>query len=158
MRRLLVLLILLAAVGAARAQLVFTLQPAQVHEGQSVSLRIDSPTGCYPVPQIDVVPAASVVTVNLQVTDAGPCLTEWATPRFVALGTFVPGNYQVKPFLCGNAPPPAPECLLQTTLPLVVVDATGIRHVVPTLTHGAAGILLLLVLIIGLLDQRRTSS
>lgn len=158
MRSLVAMLILLSATGSAHAQLAFSLEPAQAHAGQGVRLRIDSPTGCYPVPQIDVLRAANVVTVNLHVTDAGPCLPEWATPRFVTLGSFGAGNYEIQPFLCGNAPPPAPACLLQTTLPLVVVDSTGIRHVVPTLTDAAAGVLLLLLLIFGLSGQRRMGS
>lgn len=155
--RYLLMLILLATTGAAHAQLAFTLQPAQAYKGQGVSLRIDSPTGCYPVLKIDVVRAASVVTVNLHVTDAGPCLPEWATPRFVTLGAFTAGSYQVQPYLCGNAPPPAPACLLQTTLPLAVLGSASTRHTVPALSDTVTAVLALSVMLLGAFSPRRTS-
>lgn len=110
------LLVMVFGVETATAQATFSLQPSQVRAGQNVNLRIDNPSGCYPVPQIDVLRSGDVVTVNLLTTDAGPCVPEWATPRLVPLGTFAPGHYQVQPFVCSNAPPPLPACQLREPL------------------------------------------
>lgn len=132
---------------AATAQTTFSLEPAQVYAGHNVNLRIDNPSGCYPVPQIDVLRAGDVVTVNLLTTDAGPCLPEWATPRFVPLGTFNAGNYQVRPFVCSNAPPPLPACQLRAELPLTVLGSNGTTFTVPALSGAVTLGLGLLMLI-----------
>lgn len=132
-----ILLLLIAALSPiANAQTTFTLQPAQTMEGEAVDLRTDDPSGCVFAPQIDMERAGDLVTVEIHETDAGPCLPEWATPRFVPLGTFTLGTYQVKAFLCGNAPPPEPECQLRATLALTVFGSIGTRFIVPVLSSA----------------------
>ena len=156
MRKILPVLLLITFGGeTATAQTTFSLQPSQVRAGQNVNLRIDNPSGCYPVPQIDVLRSGDVVTVNLLTTDAGQCVPEWATPRLVSLGTFAPGQYQVQPFVCSNAPPPLPACQLRATLPLTVLGAAGARFTVPAMSGMTATALFLLMLLVGVLGPRR---
>lgn len=132
------LLLFLAFAGAAHGQTTFTLQPARAQGGQAVALRMDDPSGCVPAPQIDVERQGNIVNVEVQLTDAGPCLPQWATPRLIPLGTFTPGIYEVRAILCANAPPPEPECALDSTHPLRVFGTTGTRFTVPTLSTWAA--------------------
>lgn len=134
------LLMLLVMAGDAFAQTRYTLAPNPASEGQSISLRVDDASGCFPAIGFDVLSQQDSLDVLARMTDAGPCLPQFATPRFVALAGLDAGMYQVRIFRCGNAPPPAPECALDATLSLTVVGASAAR-VVPTLSALGAAVL-----------------
>ena len=129
------------------AQSTYTLEPAQARAGDAVTLRIDNPAGCILVSPfgINVSRTGDVIAVEMQQTDTVPCPPEWATPRFVALGTFESGNYQVEVTTCTNSPPPDPPCRLRATLPLTVFGVSSTTFTVPAVSWGALATLLVAI-------------
>jgi hypothetical protein len=148
------LLLMLSALGPCLAQPTFTLQPSPALSLEPVSLRIDNSSGCYPATSIGVERTGDVVGVTAQLTDAGNCQAEFPTPRFVDLGTFPPGTYQVQVTQCTNAPPPLPECALQAMLPLTVFGSSGAVFTVPALSGAVALSLVLLMMGMGAFGGR----
>ena len=142
------LICLMAIAPCVVAQASFSLQPASARAGEEVQFRLDSQSGCYPVPLIEVDRVANL-RVNVHVTDTAPCLPEWNTPRFASLGTFAPGIHSIDVFLCGNSPPPEPECEYQRTLELLVAGADGVHRPIPALgwVGGAIAAVMMLLAI-----------
>jgi hypothetical protein len=155
--RMLVLLLLSMIVLPARAQSSYSLPSPTALAGEPVWLRIDDPSGCHRAPEIDVARLPGKVEVKAHFTDAGTCLPEWATPRFVALGAFDPGAYIVEVQHCANVPPPFPECEFNTVLTLTVFGVSGARYTVPSQTSATAILLALLVAVGGVVLLRRSA-
>lgn len=158
MRRVLSMLMLAATAETATAQLTFSFDPAQPRAGQDIGLRFDDPSGCYPLPQLDVQRAGEMVTVKLHATDIAPCLPEWTTPQLVSLGAFPPGQYHVQAFVCSNPPPPLPACQLRATLPLTVLGHSATRQTVPMLSGAMAIGLAFLMAMVGVLSRGGASA
>lgn len=141
-RTCLILLASLVVAGDALAQTQYRLEPNPARRGQAISLRIDDAQGCYPATGFDLRQEQGRLTVEARITDAGPCLPQYATPRLVAIGGLAAGTYRVEVFRCGNVPPPAPQCSLDALLTLVVQQA-AIPRAVPALSASGVAILLL---------------
>ena len=143
--RILILLFLLGVASGASGQATFTLVPPVAGDDQVVRLRWDSPLGCYSIDPAEVARTDDVVVVTFLWSDEAPCLPEWQTPRFVSLGVFAVGTYEVRVIECGLAPPPLPSCQPQAALPLTVVPANPIT--IPALSAvGVAAVALLMLL------------
>ena len=152
------LLLALAAIYDARAQITYSLVSDKLRVGDAAVLRIDSVQGCISVPTIETARSSSAVTAMLRGTDGGPCLPAWATPRFVDLGVFEAGTFETRVLLCGNPPPPEPACQLQATLPLTVFGVAGRRHTVPAISGPCAALLVTCVIAMGLAAIRTRGS
>ena len=152
-------LFLIVGIGQAQAQWSFTLDPASpAIAGQEIAVRIDEPFGCFPANIINVTRDGASVGGVAHIEDAsppGPCPVTWVTPRFVSLGTFAPGHYEVRVTACTNAPPPLPECELRTTLALAVFGVSGTAFMVPTLSEAMMTGLAFAVIVIGAFMARR---
>lgn len=151
--RVLAFFLLLAAstISAQPADFQFSLSTASAVAGAEVNLRIDSDTNCYPANTFEVVRNGSTVTVSNTLSDTSPCAPDWQTPRFVNLGAFDAGQYEVVVVTCVNAP--VNPCSTWATLPLTIYG--GSRHVVvPALSTLTMIGLLVIVAGVGLLARR----
>jgi hypothetical protein len=152
--------LLLLGVSEAQAQWSFSLDPAStvIAGGQEVALRIDEAGGCFLSNIINVTRDGSTIAVVANIEDTIPvtgCPPAWLTPRFVSLGTFTPGLYEVQVTVCTNPPPPLPECQLQATLPLTVLGVSGTKFTVPTMSGTVAVGLAFALMAIAALVARR---
>ena len=152
-------LLLLLGVGDAQAQWSYALDPGSpVIAGQEVAVRIDEPNGCFLSSVINVTRDGAAVSVVAHITDAlppGGCPPAWVTPRFVSLGTFAAGHYEVEVTTCSNPTPPTPECEVEATLPLAVLGVSETRFTVPTMSGIVAFGLAIALLALGALTAGR---
>jgi hypothetical protein len=148
--RLFALFVLLtaSAISAQPAGYQFSLSPPVAIAGGDVDLRIDSETGCYGGNTFEVVRRAATVIVTNSLSDTSPCAPAWQTPRFVNLGSFEAGQYEVVIVTCVNSP--TNPCSTWATLPLTVYRENE-PLAVPMLSFATSMGLLVLVAAAGLL-------
>jgi hypothetical protein len=153
------LLLLLGLAETSTAQTVYSLDPpSPVAAGQEVALRIDSALGCFHSNLIEVTRNGEHVNVVAEIEDTIPpegCPPAWLTPRFVPLGTFAAGQHEVGVTMCTNAPPPLPECALQTILRLTVFGRSGSVFAVPALSSATMIGLMIAFAMLGVIPTNR---
>jgi hypothetical protein len=127
----------------------FTLQPSVILVAGVTQLRIDSADGCYPADGSQIEAAPGVIDVSFTIADFA-CLPAWSTPRFVALGPFPAGSYDVRITECTNAP--IDPCTLRQTLQLTV--GGGVPQATPVPAFSQLGAMLLALAIVVVASKR----
>lgn len=163
MRAIALMLMLFGMAGAARADVVFTLDPTRGQNGQIVNLRVDeTDEQCFPAGDPGVVRDGNTVRVRFDMEDFlppgtpdGVCPAYRVTPRFHPLGTFASGNYTVEVTTCSN-PPIGPPCRVEATLNLSVFGSNG-TFTIPTMSVATAIAMVVAMVMVGLVWRGRLS-